>query len=186
DRSPRPGCVPSPRHHVAVALRVDEVPAYFRTESSSVDGLCDVTDASGPQCQLPVARHGVRGEGDDRYRVGSGVSLELARQREPVLTWQLHIHEDEIGRAVAEVVERFKGRSSQLHAVTLELKHRLDQRLVGLVVFHDQNHALVAHDEPLRCAITRLCRQTMYVVATLTNVMLCDTLTLSRRLSELY
>src|SRR5438309_11061036 len=72
--------------------------------------------------------------------VGSArILLQAPRERETVHAGKLDIHQDQIGQAIAKMLQRLLRGAGDVDLETFPSKHRCGEELVDLVVLDDQH-----------------------------------------------
>src|SRR5256885_6791197 len=123
------------------------------------------------------------GEGDDRNRRRGRVVLQLASEREAILSRQLDVHQDQVGHALRDLVERLHRRTRNMDLEALELQHGAGKHLVRLVVLDQQDQVAHVVPFPFRWATMRRRSPTTSADPTDWRLRISETRPLSWRLS---
>src|SRR3989442_377477 len=110
-------------------------------EALRINRLGNVAVAAGAEDLLSVPGHGVGGERDDDDARHPSIGTNLAGDRQPILSWELDIHQDDVRQLAGHFREALGPAAGLAHGEALLLQEELGQPEVDRVIFDDQNLA---------------------------------------------
>src|SRR6185295_17135795 len=111
----------------------------FPHQRSEVHRFCRDVAASARYCFFPVARHGVRGQGNHWNMSGSRVRLQGAGGFPPINLRQIHIHQNKVGAIADRAIYSIAAIYRRVDVKTAAHQAPGEHVAIHLVVLHDQD-----------------------------------------------